>query len=366
MPIPQLGNVVFPFVLGETESNLFVRNVTQTFLTDETKLEEINRLAANRVFFFGALAPEGQEAEDNYIQLVVANAVFEDASDNLAGYNQTLDILQYIGFSGERTILDLYNAVFSTLDGSQQRVLIEEQEDCSNAFGFLDHDTVGIFPRALTRSFNATDVFLSQTVFGGSEEDVTNFFDFSSVTDSSDTDYDRDETQLAIKDHVTFTIQGASCPEKEYTPYVGSSGDDSYDEISLSPPVLGDGTLTLTHPRVAPTTTLVLKNPEYGNQDTIQYTRIDRNTRGGDRKLFSDPKWGKTQTFQLTISNIDDLCYVSLDSILDFLNTSLGEEIGLLDWEGRTWKGIILTPETDVIPQVSGTRVVITFEGELV
>lgn len=92
---------------------------------------------------------------------------------------------------------------------------------------------------------------------------------------------------------------------------------------------------------------------------------MDRVTRGGDRKIFSDLGWGSTQSFELTITNICNTT-VTIDNIIDFLNTSLGEEIGLLDWENRQWKGIIVAPETEVTPTTTGHTVRIVFEGELV
>ena len=146
---------------------------------------------------------------------------------------------------------------------------------------------------------------------------------------------------------------------------IGNSDDTTYDEVPAAAPTLGQGVLTLTYPRVTPTLTLVLKNPEFGNLDVIRFTKVDRRTRGGDRKFFTDSGWGSTQSFELEITNVCDTT-ATIDEILEFLNTSLGGEVGLLDWENRQWKGIIVAPETDVIPQVGGHTVRIIFEGELV
>jgi hypothetical protein len=51
--------------------------------------------------------------------------------------------------------------------------------------------------------------------------------------------------------------------------------------------------------------------------------------------------------------------------VINFLNTTLGKEIRLADWEGRTWRGIIIAPETNVIEQQTGISLELVFEGEV-
>jgi hypothetical protein len=56
--------------------------------------------------------------------------------------------------------------------------------------------------------------------------------------------------------------------------------------------------------------------------------------------------------------------------LLDFLLTSLGAEIGLLDHENRQWRGILLNPEAEITQtQREGSceyAVSLEFEGVLV
>lgn len=362
-PIPATTATLFPFVLGEPDANTVVRSVSQTMLSDIVEQTTFEVLAANRVFFFGAFPAEGQEATHNFVYEDVSNVL---AGGNISGYDQELDILQYLGFSGDHVDVSASNSMFSSLIGDEQILLIEQVENVTDVFSWLEHDEEDVFPRALCQSYNTADTMLSDIVTGGSSEDVSNFFDFSSVTDTGATDFGRDSQQIAIKQHVDFFIQGAECVEKEYAPYIGSSDDDDYDPVSTTPPVLGDATLTLTHPRVSPTTTLELKNPEFGNDDSITWTRIDRQTLGGDRIIYSDPAWANFEAFRLTVRNIDEQCHATIDDIVNFLNVSLGEEIGLLDWENRQWKGIISAPDSDITTEASGHTVTIVFEGELV
>ena len=50
------------------------------------------------------------------------------------------------------------------------------------------------------------------------------------------------------------------------------------------------------------TDTLVLRAPEFGNKDRLQFNRISRETRGGTLIVYADPMWPKTQTLVLTFS----------------------------------------------------------------
>lgn len=370
MPVPQFGDITFPVVLGELDINNVFRTVAQTVLTQTIQQEEIFRLTADRVFFFGSYNPSesgeyGQLAEHNYFFEVVTNAFFEDPEDNLTGYDQALSITQYLGFT-PRELASAYNAVFSGFTANS-RVAETELASGSNSFSFLNHDDRGLSEFALLRSYNISNTMLSDTAEAKRAEELFDYFDFDETAGTGSTNYGRGPGDSVIQDHVSFKITGGpTCPDKEYSPFVGSSGDASYDPVSESAPSLGSATLRLTHPQVSPTLTLTLKNPEFGNDDNITFAKVDRTTRGGDRKIFSDKDWVAPQVFELRITNIDDSCHATIDDIIDFLNTSLGDEIGLRDWEGRDWKGVILTPETEVIPEVSGHTVVITFEGELV
>jgi len=374
MATSEVGLTLFPIVLAELDNNLINRTVTQTMLTSEVALLTFNLLAADRVFYFGAFNPGpdgsyGQEATHNYIFDTVANAMFEDAADNLAGYNQSLDIIQYIGLSGERIFGDAANGLFSSL-AENSLVRRAYQRDADDAFAWNNHDdktSTDFIGYAVRRSYNTSDAMLSDSVTGASVQEVFQFFDaLDSTLDASATEYDRGPTQSVIQDHVDFKItDGPTCPEKEFSPFVGASGDTSYGNVDTSNPALGTGTLELNYPAVSPTLTLTLKNPEFNDQGNFSFARIDRATRGGERKIFAANKWGETQKLQLTVSNLET-CKVTVDQIVTFLNTSLGKEIKLTDWHNREWTGVIIVPETDIVQNVSGFQFVLTFQGELV
>ncbi|MCI0563569.1 MAG: hypothetical protein MN733_34275, partial [Nitrososphaera sp.] len=303
-------------------------DVENTFSFDSVATSPIYRAAANRIFFFGAYAPGGQLATHNFVYEAVAN---EFTFDSETGYDFEDDLIQFLGFT------TYYHAgSFGNYIGFQSTVARGFIATATNTFDWIEHDNGDSLSRAHPTS---NTLVLTQTATGGFEQDIFDDMGLGDTVDASNTTFGRPVTHQVIKQHVSYTIQGVACPEKEYTPYVGSSDDATYPAVSVTPPTLGTGTFTLTHPAVSPTTTLVLKNPTFGNTDIIRFTRIDRRTRGGDRKLFSDLDWGKTQTLELTVINI---CEPEIDEIIDFLNTSLGQLIGLLDWENRQWEGVII------------------------
>lgn len=168
---------------------------------------------------------------------------------------------------------------------------------------------------------------------------------------------------IAFVQSAIYILERA-CTEKDYSPFVGAAGSPDFTPPTTTPPTLGAATLTLTYPYVSPTSTLVLRNPEFRNQDSLSFNRINRETRGGTLIIFADPSWPKSQTLRLEINHLKQS---QVDDLLDFLLDSLGKEIGLLDHESRQWRGIILTPDADISHVGRENRSVqFDFEGELV
>ena len=151
--------------------------------------------------------------------------------------------------------------------------------------------------------------------------------------------------------------KGALC---QYAPYIGDGPGIS---IPATMPTLGNAKVTLTYPFVSPTTTLALRNPQFGNVDRLVFDRINRETRGGTLIMFVDPKWPKQQVMNLTFAA---LTKTMKDSLLALLNASVGQDIGYLDHENRQWKGIVLTPEATIQNDSrDGYTVTFEFEGTL-
>lgn len=92
--------------------------------------------------------------------------------------------------------------------------------------------------------------------------------------------------------------------------------------------------------------TLELRNPEFGNKETIQSKRISRNIRGGDLVVFRDNNWSVTNIldFEITVLSQD-----RITEFLTFIRLTLGQPITLIDYMGRSWTGIIITPTEEAI-----------------
>lgn len=164
---------------------------------------------------------------------------------------------------------------------------------------------------------------------------------------------------LNLLQSVAYVID-RGCTELNYSPFVGVGAGGA---PPTTQPTLSDSTFTLTYPYVTPTTTLVLRNPRFGNRHEMAFNRIARETRGGTLNVYADPSWPKTETLrvELTLHNCDPV-----DDVLDFLRDSLGQRVGLLDHEGRQWHGVILNPDT-AISQIerSSWSVNLEFQGAL-
>ena len=107
-----------------------------------------------------------------------------------------------------------------------------------------------------------------------------------------------------------------------------------------------------------------LRAPNLGNKDRLSFNRILRETRGGTLVVFADPIWPKIETLVLSFSGLRN---TQAQQLLAFLETHLGEEIGLLDWEGRSWRGVVMTPTNPVVQDARDSySASLEFEGELV
>ncbi len=92
--------------------------------------------------------------------------------------------------------------------------------------------------------------------------------------------------------------------------------------------------------------TLELRLPELSNHDRLDYTRINRETRGGTLIVYADPIWPKTQNMQL---NFIGLSENEAQEILNFITLSLGKQILIRGWENHYWEGFITNPDTAIV-----------------
>jgi hypothetical protein len=121
---------------------------------------------------------------------------------------------------------------------------------------------------------------------------------------------------------------------------------------------INTGTITLTSLDGFHTVTVM--SPDFGNTEGMQYTRVNKKTRGGDMIVFRDNQWPKTTIFGYTWSN---LMRRDRAALMDFTIKTVGQIINLLDYEGRTFQVFIKNPDTEFSkPQRHQDHVKLEFE----
>lgn len=175
---------------------------------------------------------------------------------------------------------------------------------------------------------------------------------------------------VGIEHSLTYYILDA-CGKKSYAPYIGES------TVSANPtPPDADAPFIqglpegerfqLLYPGVGEATdTVELRAPNLDNRERLSFTRINRETRGGRLTVFADPTWPQVNTLVLSFSGLKK---TEVDSLQDFLKNYLGQEIGLIDWEGHQWVGVITTPADQAVQDSGGAcgrnwTVSLEFEG---
>jgi hypothetical protein len=93
---------------------------------------------------------------------------------------------------------------------------------------------------------------------------------------------------------------------------------------------------------------LQLINPDFGDRESLEIRRVSRKTRGGDLVVFRDPGWPKFATYQWKWSFLNQ---GDLSRLLYFVRQSLGQVITVVDYEGRTLTGCIITTPANEVSQ---------------
>lgn len=107
-----------------------------------------------------------------------------------------------------------------------------------------------------------------------------------------------------------------------------------------------------------------LKSPEFGDTDTLEFTRINRRTRGNEIIVYRDTMWPSAQTLNMTFTLLDD---VTKEKIFNLINRSIGKNIDFWDHEGFHWRGFITNPDMSVSDDSKNRKTVqLLFQGEKV
>lgn len=169
--------------------------------------------------------------------------------------------------------------------------------------------------------------------------------------------------EIGLNQAVAFVLEAGDtlC---EYTPFVGSTTDPNAPTPppSTYPAAGGTSGFRLQYPASGGVTDqLILRAPNLGNQERLSMTRINRETRGGTLIVFADPIWPKVETLLLSFSGLSQ---AEGQALMTFMESYLGQEIRLIDWEDRLWTGVIVNPQDPVVQDGPGCQFTASFEFE--
>jgi hypothetical protein len=156
------------------------------------------------------------------------------------------------------------------------------------------------------------------------------------------------------------------CNRKQYTPFQGENTiPGALTPLPSTLPLVQVSPMTdrmlLYYPSTGPrTSNVTLRAPEMDNRDRNAYTRVSRETMGGKLVVYADPTWPRVRTMVVTIIGLQK---TAVDAFQVFKQATLGKEIGITDWEGRMWAGVITNPD-EAVTQDGPTSWTVTFECE--
>ena len=190
---------------------------------------------------------------------------------------------------------------------------------------------------------DSTSHFVSfvQTVSAGIGKFVFNILEMNHQL-NSESIYGRTLTHDDLLQDAMAYYVITPCSTKQYNRFEGSGPESGIPEA----PLTFDANFvleTLSGNKVK----LQMRNPETDDKQRIGFSRVNRETSGGELNVYSDPAWPKVKNLLFTIVAISDgkgNCPDKLTDLMDFLQTNLGLEVLIHDWEGISWRGVITTP----------------------
>lgn len=125
--------------------------------------------------------------------------------------------------------------------------------------------------------------------------------------------------------HTVIPVIENKCDLHEYTP-IGT--------LAAAPSLSVATSISLTYSAF----NITLRNPEFGNSDDVTSFRVFRQSRGGTYSSYRASYWPTETTLSYSFRA---LTRTEAQNFLQFYKDSLGQEVTLVDHEGRSWTGLI-------------------------
>jgi hypothetical protein len=135
------------------------------------------------------------------------------------------------------------------------------------------------------------------------------------------------------------------------------------EQVTLPQDPGSRGSVILTSP--GGSTTIVLRNPVFGNIEVVELARTYNFSRNGKRHSYRQGFWPKSRVLKFSsVRNTEAVANAYRDFIFDYA----GRNIMLTDHENRKWTGIIINVDGPVIQETvtCGYTIDIEFAGELI
>lgn len=330
--------------------------ITNIFLTSDASTLQLTQTVTTNIKMLDATSPLTLTQTENVIRPWYVNAESEMTSIELVFNLET--------FEFDEVITGLTQTATATLDGVRSLSHILSFAQVANRVHVrADGDDVGAENTltltdeariSIPKSTQVSAINLTQTATANVSKAAKSELDDLGVT--ADVLIERTitgENTLVLKQSVAYVLE-ANTTECYYTPFVGENDDPDAPTPPPSTYTAAGATegFRIQYPASGPVTEEIsLRGPNLGNIDRVSPLRINRETRGGTLIVYADPIWPEVETLLLSFSGLTNAETVAL---LDFMETYIGQDIRLIDWENREWQGVITNPNDPVVQDRGG------------
>jgi hypothetical protein len=88
-----------------------------------------------------------------------------------------------------------------------------------------------------------------------------------------------------------------------------------------------------------------VNNPEFGDSDTLEFTRIARQSRSGDTIIYRDDEWPIIRSFGMTFLILKES---DANQFRRLLRDTLGRVLAYTHIDTETYDAVILNPDTAI------------------